>query len=238
MAGQTQGIGKRNLPSSLLVMLEQLACMERLALAGLSLLAWFTFPSILKFSIFFPQSLLKHSPTGVFHSLSRSSYAFKCLFLFNETLFHRCVTLATSSASCFIAFWLRFACRDHYCHPPCHRCKLLHTHTYPPHKWPACKHSESFFSAPHSWFHCKNNGQIDISVSNFSRLWLFLWLLGRTQLYNKEQAFLLFFRLKPCIKDLNRTKTEPILHAGLLQTDNAQFVKSYWIYRSYHSSPQ
>lgn len=151
---------------------------------------------------------------------------------------------------CFTGVWLYIECFMLYSFltqiclqrpllPPALPQMQAITHTYiPPHKWPACKHSESFFSAPHSWFHCKNNGQIDISVSNFSRLWLFLWLLGRTQLYNKEQAFLLFFRLKPCIKDLNRTKTEPILHAGLLQTDNAQSVKSYWIYRSYHSSPQ
>lgn len=52
-------------------------------------------------------------------------------------------------------------------------------------------------------------------------------LLGGIQLYNTEQTFPVFFRLKTCIIVLNGTKTEPVLHAGLLQTDNALLANSH-----------
>lgn len=110
---------------------------------------------------------------------------------------------------------------------------------YTPHKRPACERSKRFASAPHSRFQWRNNRQIDISLSNFGRLLLFLWLLGGIQPYNKELAFPMFFRLKPRIKEvINGTKTEPVPRAGLLQTDNAQLVNPHWIYRTYHASPQ
>lgn len=108
---------------------------------------------------------------------------------------------------------------------------------YTPHKCPACKHSKHFASAHHSWFQWRNNRQIDISLSHFSN-YNFSWLLGGIQLCNKEQAFPMFFRHKPCIRVLNVTKTEPVPRAGLLQTDNAQLVNPHWIYRTYHASPQ
>lgn len=107
-----------------------------------------------------------------------------------------------------------------------------------PHKHPACKRSKRFAFALHSWFHWRINRQINIALSNFSRLLLFLWLLGGIQRYNKEQAFPVFFRLKLCIKVLNGTKTEPVPHAGLLQRDNAQLINLHWIYRTDHTSPQ
>lgn len=67
------------------------------------------------YQFFSPYSFSKHSPEGDFHSPSKTTSAFKSVFLFNDTLFHRCVTLMTPSALSFMAFWLGIASREWDC---------------------------------------------------------------------------------------------------------------------------
>lgn len=147
---------------------------------------------------FFPYSFSKHSPEGDFHSLSKSTSAFKSVFLFNDTLFHRCVTLMTPGALSFIAFWLWIANREQDCCPP-HRSSMLpHGHIQifiecTPHQCPAPS------SLPVLSSHGFTEGLMGRLISLFpisADCYYFFDYWGEFSLITKN-------RHSPCFSDLN-----------------------------------